>query len=141
GAKINISNPLHPVHLTHINFNSSTQELSGLPSYYCQLLKESGYIPSRRPEMPPLSNATVRTSSAVSKARCLTLTYRSTTKQPNPRRQRHLYIRTAEIYPHAVSTTKYQPTPSLKQLNPRRQCHPYIRTAEIYSHAASTAKS
>ncbi|KAJ7848798.1 hypothetical protein B0H13DRAFT_1645393 [Mycena leptocephala] len=47
GAQINISNPLNPVHLTHIHFNSSTQELGGLPSYYCQLLKESGYVPSR----------------------------------------------------------------------------------------------
>ncbi|KAJ7887765.1 hypothetical protein B0H13DRAFT_2534069 [Mycena leptocephala] len=44
-GKNTISNPLNPVHLTHIQFNSATGELSGLPLYYCQLLSESGCVP------------------------------------------------------------------------------------------------
>ncbi|KAJ7920994.1 hypothetical protein B0H13DRAFT_2318900 [Mycena leptocephala] len=43
-AKNTISNPLNPVHLTHLQLDSATGELSGLPPYYFQLLIESGAV-------------------------------------------------------------------------------------------------
>ncbi|KAI0343275.1 Pkinase-domain-containing protein [Trametopsis cervina] len=40
--KIEISTPYDPVHLTHVGFNSSTGEFTGLPKEWQQLLQESG---------------------------------------------------------------------------------------------------
>ena len=37
-----ISTPYDPVHLTHVGFNSSTGEFTGLPKEWQQLLQESG---------------------------------------------------------------------------------------------------
>ena len=37
-----ISTPYDPVHLTHIGFNSSTGEFTGLPKEWQQLLQEAG---------------------------------------------------------------------------------------------------
>ncbi|KAI0091659.1 kinase-like domain-containing protein [Irpex rosettiformis] len=40
--KLEISTPYDPVHLTHVGFNSSTGEFTGLPKEWQQLLQESG---------------------------------------------------------------------------------------------------
>jgi p21-activated kinase 1 len=40
--KPEISQPYDPVHLTHVGFNSSTGEFTGLPKEWQQLLQESG---------------------------------------------------------------------------------------------------
>lgn len=40
--KPEISQPFDPVHLTHVGFNSSTGEFTGLPKEWQQLLQESG---------------------------------------------------------------------------------------------------
>ncbi|KAF8309301.1 PBD-domain-containing protein, partial [Clavulina sp. PMI_390] len=40
--KPEISSPYDPVHLTHVGFNSSTGEFTGLPKEWQQLLQESG---------------------------------------------------------------------------------------------------
>ncbi|KAF7967953.1 hypothetical protein HWV62_27571 [Athelia sp. TMB] len=40
--RIEISTPYDPVHLTHVGFNSSTGEFTGLPKEWQQLLQESG---------------------------------------------------------------------------------------------------
>ncbi|KAF8202153.1 STE/STE20/PAKA protein kinase [Pholiota molesta] len=40
-----ISTPYDPVHLTHVGFNSSTGEFTGLPKEWQQLLQESGISP------------------------------------------------------------------------------------------------
>ncbi|KDQ11938.1 hypothetical protein BOTBODRAFT_96695, partial [Botryobasidium botryosum FD-172 SS1] len=40
--KPEISTPYDPVHLTHVGFNSSTGEFTGLPKEWQQLLQESG---------------------------------------------------------------------------------------------------
>jgi p21-activated kinase 1 len=37
-----ISTPYDPVHLTHVGFNSSTGEFTGLPKEWQQLLQDSG---------------------------------------------------------------------------------------------------
>jgi p21-activated kinase 1 len=37
-----ISTPYDPVHLTHVGFNSSTGEFTGLPKEWQQLLQENG---------------------------------------------------------------------------------------------------
>ncbi|TFK73767.1 Pkinase-domain-containing protein [Pluteus cervinus] len=40
--RVEISTPYDPVHLTHVGFNSSTGEFTGLPKEWQQLLQESG---------------------------------------------------------------------------------------------------
>jgi p21-activated kinase 1 len=40
--RIEISTPYDPVHLTHVGFNSSTGEFTGLPKEWQQLLQDSG---------------------------------------------------------------------------------------------------
>ena len=40
--RLEISTPYDPVHLTHVGFNSSTSEFTGLPKEWQQLLQESG---------------------------------------------------------------------------------------------------
>lgn len=40
--RLEISTPYDPVHLTHVGFNSSTGEFTGLPKEWQQLLQESG---------------------------------------------------------------------------------------------------
>lgn len=40
--KPEISTPYDPVHLTHVGFNSSTGEFTGLPKEWQQLLQDSG---------------------------------------------------------------------------------------------------
>jgi p21-activated kinase 1 len=42
GKRPEISTPYDPVHLTHVGFNSSTGEFTGLPKEWQQLLQESG---------------------------------------------------------------------------------------------------
>ncbi|KIO30597.1 hypothetical protein M407DRAFT_60973, partial [Tulasnella calospora MUT 4182] len=37
-----ISTPYDPVHLTHVGFNSSTGEFTGLPKEWQQILQENG---------------------------------------------------------------------------------------------------
>lgn len=40
--RVEISTPYDPVHLTHVGFNTSTGEFTGLPKEWQQLLQESG---------------------------------------------------------------------------------------------------
>ena len=49
-----ISTPYDPVHLTHVGFNSSTGEFTGLPKEWQQLLQESG-ISKQDQEKNPLA--------------------------------------------------------------------------------------
>ncbi|EJD46621.1 PBD-domain-containing protein, partial [Auricularia subglabra TFB-10046 SS5] len=42
GKRPEISTPFDPVHLTHVGFNSSTGEFTGLPKEWQELLQESG---------------------------------------------------------------------------------------------------
>lgn len=49
-----ISTPYDPVHLTHVGFNSSTGEFTGLPKEWQQLLQESG-ISKQEQEKNPLA--------------------------------------------------------------------------------------
>jgi p21-activated kinase 1 len=49
-----ISTPYDPVHLTHVGFNSSTGEFTGLPKEWQQLLQESG-ISRQEQEKNPLA--------------------------------------------------------------------------------------
>ncbi len=50
--KIEISTPYDPVHLTHVGFNSSTGEFTGLPKEWQQLLQESGISKSDQEKNP-----------------------------------------------------------------------------------------
>ena len=47
-----ISSPYDPVHLTHVGFNSSTGEFTGLPKEWQQLLQESGISRSDQEKNP-----------------------------------------------------------------------------------------
>ncbi|CAL1714618.1 unnamed protein product [Somion occarium] len=47
-----ISTPYDPVHLTHVGFNSSTGEFTGLPKEWQQLLQESGISKSEQEKNP-----------------------------------------------------------------------------------------
>ncbi|KAF8239377.1 STE/STE20/PAKA protein kinase [Tricholoma matsutake] len=47
-----ISTPYDPVHLTHVGFNSSTGEFTGLPKEWQQLLQESGISRSDQEKNP-----------------------------------------------------------------------------------------
>ncbi|KAE9399528.1 Pkinase-domain-containing protein [Gymnopus androsaceus JB14] len=47
-----ISTPYDPVHLTHVGFNSSTGEFTGLPKEWQQLLQESGISKSDQEKNP-----------------------------------------------------------------------------------------
>jgi hypothetical protein len=47
-----ISTPYDPVHLTHVGFNSSTGEFTGLPKEWQQLLQESGISRSEQEKHP-----------------------------------------------------------------------------------------
>ncbi|KAG1746584.1 STE/STE20/PAKA protein kinase [Suillus paluster] len=47
-----ISTPYDPVHLTHVGFNSSTGEFTGLPKEWQQLLQESGISRSEQEKNP-----------------------------------------------------------------------------------------
>ncbi|KAJ7933593.1 hypothetical protein B0H13DRAFT_709508 [Mycena leptocephala] len=70
-VKKTISNPLNPVHLTHIQFNSATGELSGLPPYYCQLLSESvAFHGHPCPRSAPIVMLTLESTPAVSANAC-----------------------------------------------------------------------
>ena len=40
--RLEVSTPYDPVHLTHVSFNSSTGEFTGLPKEWQQLLQDSG---------------------------------------------------------------------------------------------------
>lgn len=40
--RLEISTPYDPVHLTHVGFNASTGEFTGLPREWQQLLQDSG---------------------------------------------------------------------------------------------------
>jgi p21-activated kinase 1 len=50
--RIEISTPYDPVHLTHVGFNSSTGEFTGLPKEWQQLLQESGISKSDQERNP-----------------------------------------------------------------------------------------
>ncbi|KAH8103970.1 Pkinase-domain-containing protein [Cristinia sonorae] len=50
--RIEISTPYDPVHLTHVGFNSSTGEFTGLPKEWQQLLQESGISKSEQEKNP-----------------------------------------------------------------------------------------
>ncbi|KAI0255716.1 kinase-like domain-containing protein [Lactifluus subvellereus] len=47
-----ISTPYDPVHLTHVGFNSSTGEFTGLPKEWQQLLQDSGISKSEQEKNP-----------------------------------------------------------------------------------------
>lgn len=47
-----ISTPYDPVHLTHVGFNTSTGEFTGLPKEWQQLLQESGISKSEQEKNP-----------------------------------------------------------------------------------------
>ena len=47
-----ISTPYDPVHLTHVGFNTSTGEFTGLPKEWQQLLQESGISRSEQEKNP-----------------------------------------------------------------------------------------
>jgi p21-activated kinase 1 len=47
-----ISTPYDPVHLTHVGFNASTGEFTGLPKEWQQLLQESGISRSEQEKNP-----------------------------------------------------------------------------------------
>jgi p21-activated kinase 1 len=47
-----ISKPYGPVHLTHVNFNTSTGEFTGLPKEWQRLLQESGISRSEQEKYP-----------------------------------------------------------------------------------------
>ena len=47
-----ISTPYDPVHLTHVGFNSSTGEFTGLPKEWQQLLQESGISRTEQEKNP-----------------------------------------------------------------------------------------
>jgi p21-activated kinase 1 len=47
-----ISTPYDPVHLTHVGFNSSTGEFTGLPKEWQQLLQDSGISKSDQEKNP-----------------------------------------------------------------------------------------
>ncbi|KAJ7658098.1 P21-Rho-binding domain-containing protein, partial [Mycena rosella] len=47
-----ISTPYDPVHLTHVGFNSSTGEFTGLPKEWQQLLQESGISREQQEKNP-----------------------------------------------------------------------------------------
>jgi hypothetical protein len=66
GAKIMVSNPLNPVQL-HIQFNSDTGELIGLPLYCCPLLSESGCVPRPRVDLlsPTWSDSNAKVSGSL----------------------------------------------------------------------------
>ena len=50
--RLEISPPYDPVHLTHVGFNSSTGEFTGLPKEWQQLLQESGISRSDQEKNP-----------------------------------------------------------------------------------------
>lgn len=50
--RIEISTPYDPVHLTHVGFNSSTGEFTGLPKEWQQLLQDSGISKSDQEKNP-----------------------------------------------------------------------------------------
>jgi p21-activated kinase 1 len=50
--RIEISTPYDPVHLTHVGFNSSTGEFTGLPKEWQQLLQDSGISKSEQEKNP-----------------------------------------------------------------------------------------
>ncbi|OBZ73737.1 Serine/threonine-protein kinase SMU1 [Grifola frondosa] len=50
--RLEISTPYDPVHLTHVGFNSSTGEFTGLPKEWQQLLQESGISKSDQEKNP-----------------------------------------------------------------------------------------
>ncbi|KAF8966299.1 kinase-like domain-containing protein [Flammula alnicola] len=50
--RVEISTPYDPVHLTHVGFNSSTGEFTGLPKEWQQLLQESGISRSEQEKNP-----------------------------------------------------------------------------------------
>lgn len=50
--RLEISTPYDPVHLTHVGFNSSTGEFTGLPKEWQQLLQESGISRSDQEKNP-----------------------------------------------------------------------------------------
>jgi p21-activated kinase 1 len=50
--RIEISTPYDPVHLTHVGFNSSTGEFTGLPKEWQQLLQDSGISRSDQEKNP-----------------------------------------------------------------------------------------
>ncbi|EPQ56507.1 Pkinase-domain-containing protein [Gloeophyllum trabeum ATCC 11539] len=50
--RLEISTPYDPVHLTHVGFNSSTGEFTGLPKEWQQLLQESGISRTEQEKNP-----------------------------------------------------------------------------------------
>jgi P21-Rho-binding domain len=50
--RLEISTPYDPVHLTHVGFNSSTGEFTGLPKEWQQLLQDSGISKSDQEKNP-----------------------------------------------------------------------------------------
>lgn len=50
--RVEISTPYDPVHLTHVGFNSSTGEFTGLPKEWQQLLQESGISKTEQEKNP-----------------------------------------------------------------------------------------
>ena len=50
--KMEISTPYDPVHLTHVGFNTSTGEFTGLPKEWQQLLQESGISRTEQEKNP-----------------------------------------------------------------------------------------
>ena len=50
--RLEISTPYDPVHLTHVGFNASTGEFTGLPREWQQLLQESGISKSDQEKNP-----------------------------------------------------------------------------------------
>jgi len=52
GKRPEISTPFDPVHLTHVGFNSSTGEFTGLPREWQELLQESGISKSEQEKNP-----------------------------------------------------------------------------------------
>ncbi|KAH8104231.1 P21-Rho-binding domain-containing protein, partial [Phellopilus nigrolimitatus] len=51
-AKPENSTPYDPVHLTHVGFNASTGEFTGLPCEWQQLLRDSGISRSEQEKNP-----------------------------------------------------------------------------------------
>ena len=50
--RVEISTPYDPVHLTHVGFNTSTGEFTGLPKEWQQLLQESGISRTEQEKNP-----------------------------------------------------------------------------------------
>ena len=50
--RVEISTPYDPVHLTHVGFNTSTGEFTGLPKEWQQLLQDSGISRTEQEKNP-----------------------------------------------------------------------------------------